>query len=208
VKRTMFMVLAAALGLMPGAEAATVHPALAPFHAIRIDGVAHVVFTEAPDQSVTATGRTATLKRLRLTVENGVLVMRMKSGASSYGDDAVRLALTAPLLDHVTVSGMASGDLRGLTGPAFTLDVSGTARLTMSGAVQRAMLTVSGAGQVDAKRLVADDLTLKIDGTGVVRGYASKVVHVSVSGVGTAHVAGDPPVRDVSKSGIGLVEFN
>lgn len=204
----MVMALAIGLGLVRGAAAATLHPALAPFHAIRIDGMARVLFTEAPHQSVVATAGAATLKRLRLSVNDGVLVVGLRSGALSADDDTVRLIITAPRLDQVAVNGMASGDLRGLSGAAFALEVSGTARLTMSGTVRRAVVSVSGAGQVDAQRLITDDLTLKIDGTGVVRGYASRVVHVSVSGVGTAHVAGDPTVRDVSRRGIGLVEFN
>jgi len=211
VNRAGFIGAVAGLALtaaMPRAMAASLSPTLAPFHAIRIMGTARLTYTRAAAQTVTLTGSEGLLRRVRLTVEDGVLVLRLKRG-TWFGDEShPDLTVATPRLDRLDVSGMASGRLSGLQGRDFAVQVAGTGRLTLSGAVKQMSVSVSGAGKVDATRLIAQDLRVDISGTGSVSAYASKAAHIEISGVGSAHIAGHPAVRDVSRSGIGSVVFD
>lgn len=210
MKRATFIGLAAgAIGaaMIADTEAETERPALPPFGSISIAGVTQLEFSEAPTQSVRAIASAAVLKRLSLTVTAGVLHVGMKSGTMFHGGGKPRLMVTAPRLDSVTVSGVASGTVSGLTGTSFRLAIRGTGSMIVTGAVARADLIVSGAGTIDARKLVADDLRVDISGAGSMHGYARRSADVAVSGVGSATIAGDPPSRRVSKSGVGSVSF-
>ncbi len=211
MKRIAFIALAAGAIVATGApqaDAKTEHPALAPFHAIRIAGVARLEFVEAPRQSVSVTARPAVLKRLRLTVVAGVLDVRTDNVTVFGGDDKVVLTVTAPRLDRVDVGGVTSGTLRGLSGANFALRIAGAGSITVAGSVTKALLSVSGTGSINASRLITDDLVVDISGAGSLRGHANHAAYVSVSGVGSATIAGNPPVRDVAKSGVGSVTFD
>ncbi|MEE3500718.1 GIN domain-containing protein [Acidiphilium acidophilum] len=211
MNRAGFIGVAAGLAasvLVPRAEAASESPVLPGFHGIRVAGMARISWHRAARQSVMITGSPALLKRVRLTVTDGMLDLRLKSGIWSGDDGRLQLVVATPHLDRLDVSGMASGTVSGLDGPAFAVNISGTGRLTLSGAVTKAAIAVSGAGRVDAAKLIADDLTVSISGTGTVNGYARQDAHIAVNGVGSVRVAGHPAVRDVSNSGVGSVVFD
>ena len=206
-----FIALGAALAvplIQADAATGTEHPALPPFHAIVIDGAAHLAFTEAPAQSVTVTATPAMLRRVTLTVRNGVLHVDQTHGTRFGGDGRLALAVTAPALDRIDVTGAVRGVARGLTGPSFTLNLSGAGSMTVTGTVARAALAISGAGGIDAGSLRAKHLTADLSGAGSLRAYASDSCRVSVSGVGTAVIAGNPRNRTIDRSGVGSVTFD
>lgn len=196
-----------AIALPQTAEAKTERPTVASFHAIDVTGVAHVVFTQQATQTITVTAPPALLKRLRLSVQHGVLDIGLANGPIFGSDGKLHLTITAPKLDQFDVAGVADVTVHGLTGNDFTLHLSGTGSFDLEGNVARATLLVSGAGTIDARQLHADNLTLEINGAGSVRAYASHDAHVSVSGVGSAKIAGNPTLRHVSQSGVGSVSF-
>lgn len=190
------------------AEARTKHFALPPFHAIAIDGAAHLDFTEGPAQSVTATARPSLLRRVRIRVRDGVLHVDERHGLGLFGRRRLDLVVSAPALDRIGIDGAVSGWARDLSGATFVLSLSGAGSMTLAGTVANVSVSISGAGSVDARSLMAKDLVVRLSGAGSLRAYASQSCHVSISGAGSVAIAGNPKIRQITNSGVGSVSFD
>ena len=118
------------------------------------------------------------------------------------GNDEVDVDVTVPSLAELRVKGSADADLEGLTGERFHLDVSGSAEVTGTGAVDELEVDVSGSGDgrlygVDARRVDVD-----VSGSGDIEVTARDTLEAEVSGAGDVTYRGRPRVQsDVSGSG-------
>jgi hypothetical protein len=103
-----------------------------------------------------------------------------------------------------------SGDLELTGGACDTVDaaVVGTGRLTLVGSSRELHAELRGAGDLDARHLRADDVDLRLEGSGDGAVYARKRLHAEIAGSGEARVFGNPDERTVSRKGTGAVTFD
>ena len=66
---------------------------------------------------------------------------------------------------------------------------------------------VKGAGDIDAKELVAKQATLRIAGAGSISAHVTEDVDASIAGAGSITVKGNPPVFKKSVKGIGRIKI-
>lgn len=220
---------AAALLLCGPASAAEKRYGLTSFEVIEIGAdVAVEVVTRAPVSAV-ATGPQEALDRLSVETRDGRLVIGMRQFAGDekrgQAQGGVTLRVNAANLRAASLAG--AGSLRidrlkgqrvtvGLRGPGqvavgaieadrLSVAMIGNGTMTLGGAAKQAQVTLSGAGAVDAARLVVGDLVTDSEGAGEHVFSAAKTATVTLRGLGKMVVLGRP-VCTIRNIGSGTVQ--
>ena len=119
---------------------------------------------------------------------------------------ALRVAIQAPAIRRVEVSGAGTAALHQAAGDDLRLDLSGAGNLVADGAVHHVAIDVSGAGTITAKALTAERVDASISGAGTANVFASQSLSAHVSGAGTIHYGGHPAQVTKDISGAGSIE--
>lgn len=101
-----------------------------------------------------------------------------------------------------TLSGAGNLSLTDLTARRASLVLNGTGNLDASGTAGQVEMQLGGTGEIDAGKLVSDNATASLGGTGSIEGYARNSATISVGGTGSIHFSGHPRCT-ISKSGLG-----
>ena len=209
--------LALALLGFPGiAHAADRSFLVGSFTRIRIDGPFAVAVATGKSPGAQATGSSDALDRLTVRVDGDTAVVTM--GAGDWSSDSgqmiapPRVTLTTPTLNAATINAGATLSVDAMKGQKVSLAVNGsgaltvgavtadqldarivgTGQMTLAGAAQRAMVTVSGVGSVEATGLIAGDLTAHSDGPGRLDLAARYTASITTTGLGPVTVVGSP----------------
>jgi hypothetical protein len=181
------------------------------FGALRVEGALQVVYTPGELAPVTITGDENILPLVVAEVTDGRLLLGFRANTSLRPTQAVRVAVTAPALDRIAVSGASEVSIpQRLATPSLTLDLDGAGRLeatdlavtalavdlggasraTLGGRGEAVVLKAGGAARLDAAKLAAT--TARIDlsgaahadlsGTGQLTGELSGAAQVQASG--------------------------
>jgi len=84
-----------------------------------------------------------------------------------------------------------------------TVEVTGAADVTFSGAADELIINASGAVNVNSRNLIAQNATVALEGVGSVQVYAAATLDASVEGVGSVTYWGNPVL---TSSAAGLAE--
>lgn len=117
----------------------------------------------------------------------------------------LRIEVTTPSLSDVSVSGVASVDIKNVQGEKLNLDVNGAASILARGTVKDASFNISGAGKLSTEDLHSANVRVAMSGAGKADVYASDNLEVDVSGAGVIHYSGDPKTVNKRISGVGVV---
>ena len=101
-------------------------------------------------------------------------------------------------MDAVWSSGASDIVVTNVKSDDFAVSTSGAGSLSLSGEAKTLVLQLSGAGEVDAKDLRSERVTVNSSGAADATVYASEDLTVSASGAGTVNYYGDP--KNVSES--------
>jgi hypothetical protein len=153
---------------------------LDPFDSITIDNNATASITIGDTQSVSISGAGHTETR----VHDGKLTV---SGSTP----GVRVAITLPHLRALQVNGYGEVDLQGLRDP-IAIKANGSVRLSASGTVDSAELTLNGPSKFALAKLEAKNLVVQINGVGDADVNATETLVADVKGVGHVSYRGSP----------------
>jgi hypothetical protein len=92
-------------------------------------------------------------------------------------------------------------EINGGNGDKVSAEVIGSGQLTLVGSTRELAAAVRGSGELDARHLRAEEATLEHQGSGSSALYASRGVHVEMTGSGDSTVFGNPDRRSVSGTG-------
>lgn len=210
--------LALALLVLPfAADAAEHRYAFGSYDRVRVEGPFEVQVTTGTSPGAVATGDLRMIDGLDIQLQGGTLVVRM--GHQGWGETPVGksaappvITLTTPNLRAVYVNGGARVAITGMKAQRVDLSVNGSGTVTVSGAdtdqlfativgagtmtlsgrAARARLVTNGAGNVDARALTVNDLSILQDGTGETRAAARYTAQVNSTGLGHVVVTGNP----------------
>ncbi|HEY3181017.1 MAG TPA: head GIN domain-containing protein [Casimicrobiaceae bacterium] len=216
-----------------GTEMTTEVRAVNPFHRLEISGRADVTLVEGASESVTVETAARGQSRVLARVEKGTLMIdaadtRRRWWNALTGGRATatpRIVIAFKSLDAIGVSGtvkltadrLSATDLRIVAsgGSALRLDDinaqtlritgSGALKATLAGEVVEQKISISGAGEVHADRLVSQDAVVEVSGAGSIVINAARTLRATISGAGSVEYYGDPDVRQ-SVSGVGRVK--
>ena len=158
------------------------------FNAVRTEGAMTVEITIGPVQKVVVGGDDNLLSIVKTEVAGGELFVET---TESYSTDAgLKLIVTVPSLDRLTIEGAASATVKGIESEHFTVKVKGAARATLSGTAGKLTVAVSGAAKVKAGSLVAKVVDVDCSGAASIDVNASETLDVDVSGASKVRYSG------------------
>lgn len=155
------------------------------FDVIRTEGAYDVEFTQGDRWSIEVTTGENIHELLEIGVEKKVLRLGLKDRKTAVGD--LRVAITAPDLRNIEVKGAADLDLRDLSlGHDFAISVDGAGDVEADKLIcDRLEITVNGAGDIDISQLDASRLDITVNGAGDIElGGKAGDVDVTVNGTG------------------------
>ena len=167
------------------------------FSAVELAGANNVVIHVGKSRSVVVRADDNLLDRVTTRVESGRLVVGNTPG-SFESRTPMRVDVTVPVLDAVTLAGAGNIVFGGVDAPNLKLRLSGAGMLTGSGTATRLDVGVGGSGTVLLTRLVASDVRAVVSGSGTIFVTATDSLAASVSGTGSILYGGKP--RHVTKT--------
>jgi len=91
----------------------------------------------------------------------------------------------------ISLNGAGAATVNGIDADQITATVIGPGAIALGGVARRAQLLTNGTGTIDAATLIANDLTVRLDGPGRTLGNARYTATVTNSGLGTIQIDGD-----------------
>ena len=174
------------------------------FDAINVGGAFDLEITIGDEQKVVMTIDDNLWDNLEAEVSGGTLELGWDKSCSPDGDCTVVIVVRE--LNSVNVHGASSVEITGYKGHSFEFNVSGAAELEMDGEVDNLEISVSGAGDIDTRDLLAKSVEISVSGAGEAKVYASESFEGRVSGVGNIDYWGDPEHQKVKVSGMGDID--
>lgn len=108
--------------------------------------------------------------------------------------------------NHFRLESSGAGSLRlAFDAKKLSCRLSGASSVKLTGRADQLDIDLSGAGSVNAYGLVANIVQSETSGVGSIRVNAQKELYAEVSGVGSIHYKGNPPVKKLRKSGFGSI---
>lgn len=171
------------------------------FTSIDVGGAFDLEITLGSKQKVTMTIDDNLWDNLEVEVRGHTLEIGWDKSCSPDGDCTVVIVMED--LESMDIHGAADVDIDQYHGESFSFNVSGAASLEMNGKVDNLDISVSGAGDIDTRDLMAKNVEVSVSGAGNANVYASERFEGRVSGVGSIDYWGDPDHQKTRVSGLG-----
>lgn len=162
----------------------------------------HVTLGDRQSVQLTVDGNLVRLYDLE--VRDGALVIDADGSPRPSRGAGLDLVLTS--LDRLEVEGAGDIVIDDYRGDDLELVIDGAGDLDIDGEAGRLNVTVNGAGDIDARRLIAREVVVRVNGAGDVDVYASDTADVTINGVGDIDVYGDPAEFTRSVAGLGSID--
>lgn len=95
---------------------------------------------------------------------------------------------------YMSISGSGSIDVE-VEAEEVDLKISGSGDIIVSGRTVKLFTSTSGSGVIQANRLKADNVKVRISGSGSVKVYAIEYLETKISGSGSVYYNGDPRIN-------------
>ena len=206
-----------ALVLLAAPAAAAERPVfVGSFDRLRVEGPFAVTVTAGRSPSARISGDARQLDHVEVRLDGTTLVVRPAverwEEQAEAGATPVAVTLATPVLNSVSVIGGGQVAIAGGRSARLDLAVTGAGSIALSGAdvdqanasvigagriaiagrAGKARLLVNGAGRIEADRLDAGELTVRVDGPGETLARARYTATVTNVGLGHVAIAGTP----------------
>jgi hypothetical protein len=170
------------------------------FDEVALFGSGDVVIEVTGTESLTVEADDNLLPLLETTVRNGRLELSTK--ASVAPTRGIKYTITVVTLEGVSVSGSGNVVAAGVDSPEFSVDISGSGKVSPAGAADELSVVIAGSGRYGGEDLVADNATVEVSGSGAAVVNATDRLDVDISGSGHVEYIGNPSVTEsISGSG-------
>lgn len=177
---------------------------VAAFRSVDLAGSNSVFIRVGEDQFVQIYADDNLIDRVTTDVEDTTLVIGSTPGSYST-NSPMRVEVSVPSLRDVTLSGSGNVLVTGVDGRRFTMTISGSGAVSVSGTTDQLDATVSGSGQAELGGLEARAVRAVVSGSGEIVVTATASIDASVPGSGSIVYGGNPD--DVTKSVTGSGEI-
>ena len=128
--------------------------------------------------------------------------LRLEWHGQLHPTHGMKVKLSSGGLTGARLTGAVRLTATKLSGNGFYLDGTGATRVTVDGAVNELLATLTGASKLDAEALQVKIAELSISGAGKAEVSASEALKVAISGAGKVTYNGNPTIeRHISGAG-------
>jgi hypothetical protein len=196
------------------------------FNEINIEGVFNVFLSQGDRASVKVETDENIEPMVLTTVENNVLVLKMKGNMEVSKMKKINIYICCENISQLTSNGVGTlkctnqlklknfelickgvgeTDLN-LSVEKLNINSEIVGALLLKGSATEASINHSGIGIIQAFDLKTEKLSLNLDGVGAAEVFASKELNISSSGLGAVKYKGNPAVKNIKKEGLGKIE--
>jgi hypothetical protein len=175
------------------------------FTTIKAKGAFNMVVEVGKNPSVVVKGSSQFADRISTEVVGDELRIVNKEHKNNTVNSDDQIIITVPALNRVKVEGVGATTISNLNNKEFEIEYEGVGKLVASGKSTNLRLNAKGVGMVDAKQLVAEQVSATLDGVGSVDVYAKNQLSASVHGIGSLTYYGKPKNISKTADGIGSV---
>lgn len=186
-------------GLRGDGDAAQEERTVGEFDRVEISGAFTVRIGVGGAYGLRLAGDANLLDHVTTRVEGRTLEVRPERSLSPVLP--LELEISAPALDALAISGASTVDLAGFDGGSFDLALSGSSELRATGRVERLVLSLSGANEVDLGELVALEAQVASSGSSRVHLNVEERLSLSSSGSSSVEVRGGARIDSLDQSG-------
>jgi hypothetical protein len=155
------------------------------FTAVDLQNVSNVYIETGSECKVVFTAYENILPYMEADVMGNELILRFNRDISVNSDEEIRVDITLPEIEKVTLSGVGNFYING--SQQQVLDVE-----------------LNGVGNIEAFSLPVYDSKIELNGTGNVEIQAKETLDVDIDGLGNVYYRGDPDIT-VDINGLGEV---
>jgi hypothetical protein len=106
--------------------------------------------------------------------------------------------------EHFSIKMSGATDLKlKLSVKTLNTVLSGTGNINITGIADKQNIELSGASSFYASNLITNVTTIDLSGVGSAEINAVKEINGDLSGVGSIHYTGEPPIKNINISGLG-----
>lgn len=196
------------------------------FTGVRASGSIDIEVVNDQNHSVRVEADDNIMPYIITKVEDGVLDVHLKPNFMYHNINA-KVFVTAPSLTKLTVSGSGSitakdtlanaeqidfkvsgsGDVVAIVdAPSVNAEIGGSGTITLSGKTKDFNCNIIGSGDLECKKLLSENTTVDITGSGTAHLFASVHLLAKTTGSGDIFYSGHPSPPEIRKTGSGTVE--
>jgi len=173
------------------------------FTSISTEGAFEIEVTCQKDPSLEVEGDDNLLEFVTSEVRGNQL--RLSSSKSFSTSEPLRIKITVPNLEDLSVSGAGRIDIKDMKNQKFEIDSQGAPNIIVSGTTNTIDINSSGAGKIDTQKLHASRAVVDSKGVSRIDLDVKDQLDVTVSGPSSVTYRGDPVVNK-TVNGPGKVE--
>jgi hypothetical protein len=144
------------------------------------------------------------LSHIRSSMQGDLLKIEMHDTvAPTHG---IKIVITSPSLTGAILSGALNFNAAQLSGPSFALQTGGAVKATMAGKVNRLLADLTGASNLQAGDLSAEDVELSVTGAGKADVTVHNLLRAAITGAGKVSYSGNPKSVERKITGAGKIE--
>jgi hypothetical protein len=173
------------------------------FSAVSLSGSGTVIIEQTGTESLAVTTDDNLLPYIRTEVNGNTLELGFKDSMTYLRPTHdIVFRLTAKRLEGLDISGSGKADAKGLDPDHLRIKISGSGEVSAQGTANDLELRISGSGGYRGAAMGSKRATIDISGSGSAVIAASETLKADVSGSGSIEYVGDPQVtQHVSGSG-------
>jgi len=181
----------------------TIDRTLSGFSSVKTDGPFEIIYRHG-EPSLSISGDKNIIQHVLVQESSGNLDISIKQSFSSYYPLVIKMA--SKKIESITMEGTSTMTLEDISTGQLTINLIGTVDIVASGRATRLDLNIQGTGDVKARKLKADYVSVNLEGTSDVELTATQALNIDISGVGDILYFGRP--KEISKqiSGVGDIE--
>jgi len=166
---------------------------VAAFTSIMTEGAFNIEVTCQKDLGLQVEGDDNVLDYVSTEVSNNVLRLKNTKGYSV--NEPVKLKISVPNLEALSVSGAGRIEIKGMNNEKFVIDSNGAPSISVSGTTKSIYINTNGAGKIDTHSLHASRAVVDSKGVSRVDLDVADQLDVTVSGPSVVFYKGDPVVN-------------
>lgn len=175
------------------------------FNQIEVDGAYDVDVVQGSENSVELTTDSNIAPLVLTTVDDNNLEIKNKTGVSFKVTHPVHVKVIVKKLTRLVASGSNQVSVSGLTGDGLSVETNGSIKADLAGNLKMLSLRIAGNGEVDASKLVAEEVAVRLLGSGHVQVNVLKTLDTKITGNGSIQYAGKPDEVKQSITGSGTI---
>lgn len=172
------------------------------FRGIELHHFGKVVIDAGAAKPLEITADDNLLPLIRTDVRQGKLIVRCEKRVKPKTEMTIHVG--SPDIDLVELGAAGMIDVQNIARPQLSVKLEGAGDVKLAGRTEKLDVELSGAGNVLADDLVADNVRIKLTGAGQANVHAVDRLDAHIPGVGTVNYKGDPKVTK-RVTGVGSV---